>query len=971
MDDCALFLEKCIIRYKNDLSSYNFNQKIYQEFDILKTMVGHLLSGRYVQILRGPISHRLFSYTIDNLSISFEESLRQCILSYGTTLEKCVEIELFAISAYYLFIQLNYTGPSLSNTKIPGKSSHENESLSMLGDIYPHSSFRSKLNMDIQSGCLSLGRKENEKTDKILCSFSNKLLLELATNGEWPCPISEGLYFLLLARYTFLILAEPNFSSWNTSRDIPTNDFRTYPLTNVIANGSRVFIPLHRKIFNDDFPHKSFLMLTKKLSFAKLWCARAAVAHQRLIQCMDSSITLWHEVRYMYDVFLLSIPHDDKIKCQLIIAGIYLEYGLAEHYFNKNNRGKYKFYLALLFSGMRMEITGAKGRRTKYQHDAKVQLLVRALPARRNHAHANNLQNISIADKSILCNDVINVASSHLHNLQIPHNLDTILLPQIQYDDSHNNIHQSLSSLEQAILLSLCLDIKNHNPNDDPHFLNITSEEISAYLERVLQQKTDWMIVSTALLQRVWIEALRVHCQERSIIQLQALVDSHEKKLTWTQSTFISINNKDHQFAPANKRLQHIHWLIYPPRWELLQSLAELYSKVGMHITAAELFQSVELWDNVVDCYRHCGKTNIAETIVRKRLALTSSPRMYTVLGDLTNNPSYYEMALEISHNKYTSAYISLGNYYYGKGILRKALNNWVRALKIHPWNQIHVWFRLGTVSMKLQEWKIALQAFTEIIQQEPNESGDAWTNIAAIHSKNGNISASYFALNEALKMNRNNCYIWINKLYTCLDLQKYDEAIQACCTLIDLRSLSGDSDSIPMVEERCVRAIANGSLHQALSACNEAAQSSAYQTLKRIDEMLCKVVSSHNSSSITWIYEIHSMFHEAIGHRDQILLDDFMGEYRALVKCVGWETDHMLLRRIALIMPKIYKWNVKHKNSLSSMTNLSKFRLLLRGVIQAIEKEYLDNSDILPNEYNKVQNLLKQIEIHFVNSKE
>jgi Tfp pilus assembly protein PilF len=52
---------------------------------------------------------------------------------------------------------------------------------------------------------------------------------------------------------------------------------------------------------------------------------------------------------------------------------------------------------------------------------------------------------------------------------------------------------------------------------------------------------------------------------------------------------------------------------------------------------------------------------------------------------------------------------------------------------------------------MRLEDWETALQSFTEVVEQEPEE-GDAWANVAAIHMHNKNPSEAYPALNEVRK---------------------------------------------------------------------------------------------------------------------------------------------------------------------------------------------------------------------------
>jgi hypothetical protein len=49
---------------------------------------------------------------------------------------------------------------------------------------------------------------------------------------------------------------------------------------------------------------------------------------------------------------------------------------------------------------------------------------------------------------------------------------------------------------------------------------------------------------------------------------------------------------------------------------------------------------------------------------------------------------------------------------------------------------------------MQLGNWKTALNAFSEVVQQEPEEA-EAWANVAAVHMHNRMPAQAYPALNE------------------------------------------------------------------------------------------------------------------------------------------------------------------------------------------------------------------------------
>jgi predicted lipid carrier protein YhbT len=95
------------------------------------------------------------------------------------------------------------------------------------------------------------------------------------------------------------------------------------------------------------------------------------------------------------------------------------------------------------------------------------------------------------------------------------------------------------------------------------------------YIQRVLQQAKNWMIHSTGLLERSWLEYEKRRTFDRALLQIQALLDQHTTKLTIMQSTFKAIEES----APVQDRLQYIYGIVYPAQYELKRDLAIRYLK--------------------------------------------------------------------------------------------------------------------------------------------------------------------------------------------------------------------------------------------------------------------------------------------------------------------------------------------------------------------------------------------------------
>ena len=734
----------------------------------LSELVECLNTGRYIDALRGKSASFLFSKsdpktsTLDPGNIS--TAIRQKLVAFCTTLERCLEAQMIGVSALNLFLQLNYTGPTLEKNLDSTAEMTTKESI--LANINPHPLFESylilspeptsseetKTNHDTDSSSDEKGdgtSKSDEPTfTKAMNKYQNTVLSHLSVDGEWPCQVCETPYFLLLSRIILSTLADPLRKDWTHSVDATES-----PTTNNENNTTDpILVKREKSDFNSVDMPDSFLANTSKLTLAHLWSARATVAHQRLLQCDEPSLTLWKEAEEMFQKCIDSfcfpmkelntnkenpkIKGEDEISRyhshQGMAARIMLEWGLAQHHFDRDGKGKKSFQQAREYSGVKIEVMGAKGKRTKFQTEHKAQMLVRAFSTAPVLDSGENNEKHEEKSSDEVKRDMIKAK-------EIQHDEEEILLDRVHFEDDQYNVTRGkLQDLDQAILLALCLDVKNDNPID-----GLTGEQMGGYLERVLIEHDDWMIYSTGLLERAWLECERTHARERAILQIQALVDQHTNRLTITQSTFKSVEDS----APVQDRLKNLHAIVYPPRWEVMRDLAERYAKLGIVTTAAEMFEELELWDDVVQCYTIAGKASKAEEVVRHRLKIAETPRMWVALGDLTDDISCYEKALELSKGKYATAFIELGKYYFKTGDLQKAFELLQKGLNVKPLTP-HIWFLLGTVCMRIDDWDNALHAFCEVVQQEPEE-GDAWANIAAVYMHVKDPAKAYPAIIE------------------------------------------------------------------------------------------------------------------------------------------------------------------------------------------------------------------------------
>ena len=478
-------VDKIALSVERDIAFGRFSclkelNKEDEEFAGISELGEYLASGRYAEALKGKSASKFLDHLKEQeldegiSKKTVANIIRSAIFSEVNSIADCIEVEFLGIAALNLFLQLNYTGPSLERNiaKQIGETVQEDP----LVGINPHPCFADHLLGNEIENIVRDSSDGEEKKQSITTSsyrhtkFHNAVLSELAVEGEWPCQVCEAPYFLLLARSILLPLANPTRSNWMAAKENLGENITPVPM--------------------------QFESLSSKLTGAKLWAGRAAVAHARLLQCKELPETLWKEVEETFksciEIFCddkLLAPNEDSNEDDLWTrrkdaAVVMLEWGLAQHHFDRPGMGRKAFVEAKEFTGLVVSITGASGVRTKFQTKKTAQYLVEASSEAKHNEKEAPKQSKELIESQ-----------------KVDHAEDEILLERIKFEDESKNEIKDLSVLDQAILLALCLDVKNSNPTGD----ELTAEEMGAYLARVLDHHDDWMLYSTALLERAWL----------------------------------------------------------------------------------------------------------------------------------------------------------------------------------------------------------------------------------------------------------------------------------------------------------------------------------------------------------------------------------------------------------------------------------------------------------------------------------
>ncbi|KAI8808918.1 hypothetical protein BJ742DRAFT_806885 [Cladochytrium replicatum] len=580
-----------------------------------------------------------------------------------------------------------------------------------------------------------------------------------------------------------------------------------------------------------------------QLKTRSFWAARCLFVQQRILE--NSAASILEDLNDALSESNTVLESLDESFSD-IIGQIHLEFGLVQHFHHKDEKAVSSFKKAQEATKFTWELTGALGKRTKFQTFDVSQLVVLAESAKPNGVSDSGAINSKSAGGSV-----------------VPSNLDLnddTILDKIAFTSPSDNEEKTpkvdpsnqgnLSPLDQSILLAYCLNVKNTNPVH-----GLTNEQMSPFVARVLENPNNWLVHSMSLLLRSRLEGDKSRTIERAALQLQVLVDQ--------------ISTDD---APVEQRMRYFFCVLMPSKWQLERELADRYAALGVVRSALQIFERLEMWDQVVECHQMLENEAKAEEIVRQQLEMDpDSPKLLCILGDIKKDPQYYEKAWEVSGGHYSRAMRSLGTYYFRKNQHEKAVEAYERGLAINPLFPTS-WFVMGCSAMQLSDWEKAVVAFSRCVNIEGDNS-EAWANLASVNIKLGKKREAWHALREALRLNYDNYRMWQNYLYTSVDIGEFSEAILAKQRILDLR-WDKDSERENVVDVEILRILMQESLK---GRDGEVDQSSrlANRVSEYVDNALDKL------ASFAPLADAAGDFHKALGNY-QRALDLYQKSYRA-----------------------------------------------------------------------------------------
>eukprot|EP00753_Platysulcus_tardus_P003093 PLAT12258.1.p1 GENE.PLAT12258.1~~PLAT12258.1.p1 ORF type:complete len:1031 (-),score=541.70 PLAT12258.1:65-2932(-) len=703
------------------------------------------------------------------------------------------------------------------------------------------------------------------------------------------------------------------------------------------------------------------------------WAARSVLQHQRILLSVAPSMMLKREAVALHDrARSILLPSTDDAgdesegedgeedgaehDYQLTVRA-WLEAGMALHFFDDTKAAKLAFEKAKLASGMRVELTGVMGRRTRFQTFDLAQLVLKASSGRsaaegkaeeaEAAAEAAGAAEVVDAEESRAkeaaeaeaaakarkdAADYEEMSESHVGptavagTRTVPLEDDTVLLERVKLtDESVVEEQAALATQEQAIVLALCVDVKNSNPAH-----GLTNEQMSPYVACVMESPQNWMVESSALYLKALIEYERSKTKERAVLQLQALADQHTDRLTIMQSSSAVIESD----APAEERLLFVYSLPFPLRWELLRKLADRYLKMGVGRSALQIYEQLQLWDDVVTCYTLLGQKKKAEALVREQLALRETASMLCALGELTGETEHFERAWELSGHHSVRAKRSLARLAFNSGDYKACIAHFLQVLEVHP---LHpgMWFTTGCAALRVEDFALAVRAFVRVVGQAPDD-GEAWANLAAAYARQGEADRAFRAIEQAVKHKRRLWKVWENYVVLAIDSARFSEAVYGLQQLLPLR----DGKTVRDIDMRVLSVLvrvstASDAEGASVEVIMDADNRPAVRHQKRVAELLAQFTARFANSAPLWA--LYAAFNEQRGKPDKVL-DCRQKQCRAL-KLAGWERDH---KRFAAVVAGCLQL-LRAYRSAAPAGGHAAARMFVEGVLGKAEARWAD----------------------------
>ena len=554
-----------------------------------------------------------------------------------------------------------------------------------------------------------------------------------------------------------------------------------------------------------------------------------------------------------------------------------------------------------------LELTGAMGRRTRSQRNEiaflRVKTYFRQRPEFDDLPQETEPENINIDDYD--------------------------LLESVSYNERYVNTITNFTA--PFLLYAACSSLKNSCLD------NMLREEVLTYLNAIIEGTTSAYCIKThAYFLRSNLEKVNKCTFYRSIKQLEEVVRSFDNQNSCSRTAYFFVSG-------------------IPMMWVQQTLMTELYLKIDSNESALKIFERLKLCEDQISTLIILGRYEDAENLTRQLLAVKETPKLYCILGDITEDIQYYGRAWELSNQTCSRAMRSLGHRYVKVGNLSDALECFLLSLKRSHF-QPDLWFTVGRIYMSLEPPKLrdAIRCFKRSVQMN-NNNAKAWSYLGRCNQSLENHEAAFKCFNEAIKCQYNNWIIWIAFIYAAVRIKHISQVILAYTQLMNLG------------QEFCDCNILDFLFNAVRYNITDYMGGLGGSYFDRVIKLLKPADSKEASRYAIWCYfysEVESHLHEAQE------IDYNITAFCALAICIREKVEDF--KRCAKMANKLYLYiisedrssesspKVRHLQSLKHIVQTlvrkgKKVSRTLDGVLDIL-KWRLDVMDVLNNILNQIE---------------